>query len=207
MRGIGSAAPTPPREAWQRFLQSVQERSASPVLPYVSRYSQGELLYVIDRQSARGELVPTVQVHWRTRKKNGEWGRPQPAALAVADVPHLADPDDREIVSLLLGATEPQAVGMQYVSVATRASFRITGPLIERVLPLIGRSGRLFMREGSPRSLDLIPLVWDDGPPWIFRLDVSVLPDERLAIDGALIREDLRIAVTEPDFLLSPDFL
>src|SRR5688500_568209 len=39
MRGIGSAAPAPPREAWQRFLQSVQERSASPVLPYVSRYS------------------------------------------------------------------------------------------------------------------------------------------------------------------------
>ncbi len=206
-RRTGPGASAPPREAWQRFLQSVQERSGSPTLPYISRYSQGELLYVIDRQSARGELVPTVQVHWRTRKKNGEWGRPQPAALAIADLLHLADPDDREIVSLLLGATDPQAIGLQYVSVATRASFRITGPLIERVLPLIGRSGRLFMREGGPRSLDLTPLVWDDGPPWIFRLDVSVLPDERLAIDGALIREDLRIGVTEPELLLSPDFL
>src|SRR5262245_56184447 len=77
----GTAAPAVPREAWQRFLQAVQDRSASPALPYASRYSQGEIFYVIDRQSARGELVPTVQVHWRTRKKKGEWGRPQPAAL------------------------------------------------------------------------------------------------------------------------------
>ena len=136
---IGTAAPAPPREAWQRFLQSVQERSASQAAASASRYSQGELLYVIDRQSPRGELVPTVQVHSRTWRKNGEWGKPQPAALAVADVPHLPDPDDREIVALLLGAIDPQAAGMQYVSVATRASFRITGPLIERVLPLIAR--------------------------------------------------------------------
>jgi superfamily II DNA or RNA helicase len=63
------------------------------------------------------------------------------------------------------------------------------------------------MRENGPRSLDLRPLVWDDGPPWVFRLDVSVLPDERLAIDGALVREDLRIAVTEPAVVLSPDLL
>ena len=207
MPRTGTAAPPPPREAWQRFLQSVQERSASQMLAYASRYSQGELLYVVDRQSPHGELVPTVQVHWRTRRKNGEWGKPQPAALAVADVPHLADPDDREIVSMLLGAIDPQAAGMQYVSVATRASFRITGPLIDRVLPLIARSGRLFMRDNGPRSLDFTPLVWDDGPPWVFRLDVSLLPDERLAVDGALVRGDLRVAVTEPAVLLSPDFL
>ena len=149
-RAPGARVPAPPREAWQRFLQSVQERSASPALPYASRYSQGELLYVIDRQSARGELVPTVQVHWRTRKKNGEWGKPQPAALAIADVPHLADPDDREIVSLLLGATDPQAAGLQYVSVATRASFRITGPLIERVLPLIAPIRPAVHARGRP---------------------------------------------------------
>jgi superfamily II DNA or RNA helicase len=207
MPRAGAPAPAPPREAWQRFLQSVQERSASTAPPYASRYSQGELLYVIDPQSARGDLVPTVQVHWRTRKKKGEWGKPQPAALAIADVPHLADPGDREIVSLLLGATDPDAAGMQYVSVVTRASFRITGPLIERVLPLIARSGRLFLRESGPRSLDPTPLAWDDGLPWIFRLDVSVLPDDRLVVDGALTRDDLSIPVTEPELLLSPDFL
>ena len=201
------AAPPPPREAWQRFLQSLHERSGSSDPPHASRFSQGELLYIIDAPAARGDLVPTVQVHWRTRKKNGEWGKPQPAALIGADIPHLEDADDREIVSLLLGAVEPQTLGLQYVSAAARASFRIPGPLIHRVLPLIGGSGRLFMREGGPRSLELAPLAWDDGPPWSFRLDVSVLPDGRPAIDGALTRDDLAIAVAEPDLLLSPDFL
>ena len=203
----GAAAPALPREAWQRFLQAVQDRSASPALPYASRYSQGEILYVIDRQSARGDLVPTVQVHWRTRKKKGEWGRAQPAALVSADVPHLVHPEDREIVSLLLGATDPEAAPMQYVSVATRASFRITDPLIERVLPLIARSGRLFLRGDGPRSLDLTPLVWDGGLPWVFRLDVSMVPDDRMVVDGRLTRDDLTIPVSEPDLLLSPDFL
>ena len=153
------------------------------------------------------ELVPTVQVHWRTRKKNGDWGKPQPAALAPADIPILVEEQDREIMSLLLGAADPQLLGLQYVNVGTRASFRITGPLIERVLPTIARSGRMFLRDADLRATDLTPLVWDDEPAWWFSLDVRVLPDERLAVDGALTRDDRRIAVTDPQVLLSPAFL
>ena len=202
-----AAAPPPAREAWQRFLQSVQERASSTAPPQPTRYSQGELLYVVDRQPAHGELTPTVQIQWRTRKKNGEWGKAQPAALTPAEVASLPDPDDREIVSSLLGAADPQVLGLQYVNVATRASFRLLEPLIERVLPRIARTGRMFLRESGPRSADLTPLVWDDGAAWVFVLDVSVLPDERLVVDGSLARDDIRIPVTEPRTLLSPEFL
>src|SRR5687768_1554516 len=86
-----------PHEAWQRFLQSVQQRASAPTQAYTSRYAQGELLYVFERQPDV-ELVPTVQVHWRTRKKNGDWGKPQPAALAPADIPILVEEQDREIM-------------------------------------------------------------------------------------------------------------
>ncbi len=195
-----------PHEAWQRFLQSVQQRASAPTQAYTSRYAQGELLYVFERQPDV-ELVPTVQVHWRTRKKNGDWGKPQPAALAPADIPILVEEQDREIMSLLLGAADPQLLGLHYVNVGTRASFRITGPLIERVLPTIARSGRMFLRDADLRATDLTPLVWDDEPAWWFSLDVRVLPDERLAVDGALTRDDRRIAVTDPQVLLSPAFL
>ena len=67
-----------------------------------------------------------------------------PAALVPAEIAHLPEEDDRQILSLLLGAADPQSLGLQYVNVATRASFRITEPLLERVLPLIAQSGRLL---------------------------------------------------------------
>jgi superfamily II DNA or RNA helicase len=196
----------PPREAWQRFLHAVQERASTHALPYASRYSQGEILYVVDRYATSGDLLPTVQVHYRTRKKNGDWGKATPAALSVADVAHLPDEHDRQILSLLLGAGESQ-VAVQYVSVSARASFRIPGPLIERVLPLIAQSGRLYLREVMSHGSELTPLVWDGGPPWIFRLDVAVLPDQRVAIDGAIEREGEIQPLSAPALLLSPDFL
>src|SRR5688572_14086606 len=138
--GAGAREPEPlPREPWQRFLQSVDQR-ASGQDRAATRYAQGEILYVIDRQATAADSVPTVQVQWRTRKRNGEWGKAQPAALGVSDVSQLPEEDDREIVALLLGATDAQALGLNYVSVGTRASFRISGPLIERLLPLIART-------------------------------------------------------------------
>ena len=91
-----------------------------------------------------------------------------------------------------------------YVNVATRASFRIIAPLLERVLPLIAQSGRLYLRD---ENAELMPLLWDGGPPWAFRLDVTVLPDERVAIDGVLEREGATLAVSELSLLLSPEFV
>ena len=132
--------------------------------------------------------MPTVQVQHRIRKKNGEWGKPTPAALITEEIAHLPEEADTQILSLLLGAADPQLIGLQYVNVATRASFRIPEPLLERVLPLMAQSGRLYRRdEGNA----LTPLDWDGGPPWVFRLDVTILPDERVAVDGVLQREGI----------------
>ena len=206
--GPAAAAPLerrePARERWQQFLHSVQERASAQARPYASRYSQGEMLYVITQSSAQADVVPTVQVHYRIRKKNGEWGKPTPAALVPADIAHLPEEADRHILSLLLGAADPQALGLMYVNVATRASFRIIEPLLERVLPLIAQSGRLYLRD---ENAELMPLLWDGGPPWAFRLDVTVLPDERVAIDGVLEREGATLAVSELSLLLSPEFV
>jgi superfamily II DNA or RNA helicase len=201
---VGQPVRTVPREPWQQFLNSVQGRASAQHRPYASRYAQGEILYVVDQFTTEADVVPTVQVQHRTRKKNGDWGKPVPAALLGADVAHLPDEDDRQILSLLLGATDPQAPGLQYVSVATRASFRIATPLLERVLPLIAQSGRFRVRDANG---ELIPLVWDGGPPWTFHLHVAVLPDERIAVDGVLERAPARLPVTALSLLLSPEFV
>jgi superfamily II DNA or RNA helicase len=193
-----------PHERWEQFLRSVQQRASAQTRPYDSRLSQGEILYVINQSATQADVVPTVQVQHRIRKKNGEWGKPAPAALITEEIAHLPEEVDRQILSLLLGAADPQLIGLQYVNVATRASFRIPEPLLERVLPLMAQSGRLYRRDEENA---LTPLDWDGGPPWVFHLDVTILPDERVAVDGVLQREGITLAASDISLLLSPAFV
>jgi superfamily II DNA or RNA helicase len=198
--------PAPP-EPWRRFLENVQARSTGDAAGTPSRYAQGEILYVIDAEAIARDPVPVVQVHWRTRKKNGEWGRPQPAPVAIADIPSLPDEHDREVLAQLIGASDGYLLGAPYATNTSRASFRLAGPLIGRVLPLIARSGRLYLRAGSARQADLSPLVWDPGETWTFQLDVELVPDGRIRVDGAFVRSDVRMPVSGPALLLSREFL
>jgi superfamily II DNA or RNA helicase len=212
------------REPWQRFLDAVQQRT-SAAEPPATRYAQGEILYVIDREAMVADVVPTIQVQWRTRKKNGDWGKPQPAALAIADIERLSDETDRSIISILVGAVDPYGF-VNYSSVSARASFRLAGPIIDRVLPLVAQSGRLYLplagtpvarRPGRDGWLDRPssgmnrgslgePLTWDGGPPWVFRLKVA-MEEDHIRVEGALSRAGQEMTVTEPELLLSERFL
>jgi superfamily II DNA or RNA helicase len=219
----GHPAPAALREqprtpaAWERFLSAVQQRAITAVPEGVSRYAQGQLLYIIDREATDRDTVPSVQVHWRTRKKNGDWGKPQPAALSATEIDDLPDDTDRQILALLLGAADPY-LPFAYTTAAARALFRLAGPLIDRVLPLLAQSGRLFLKPAAPadvrwsragRVADVYdrPLEWDGGPPWIFRLDVTMAGDGQIRVDGVLARDGVEIPVTRPELILSPAFL
>jgi superfamily II DNA or RNA helicase len=195
--------PQSSREPWQRLLHAVQQRGAVPPHPYASRFAQGEILYVVNPFATESDVLPTIQVQHRTRKKNGDWGKAAAAAILSSDIPYLTQADDRQIMSLLLGAADPQMAGFQYVNVATRASFRIPEPILERVLPLMAQSGRLFQRDSSG---ELMPLGWDGGPPWVFRLDVTVLDDQRVTVDGLLERDRATVPASWLRLLLSPAF-
>ena len=146
-----AAAPRRP-DPWERFLDGVLHQvaateSASVVVP---RYVAGELLYVIDRDvTLQGDGV-ALTVLWRQRKKNGDWGKPQPAAVAHADIELLSDAVDREILSTLVGASDPYAG--TYTTAYSRASFRLAGPITDRALWLLASSRRLYLRYGCRRS-------------------------------------------------------
>ena len=95
-----------------------------------------------------------------------------------------------------------------YVGDHGRASFRLAGPLLDRVLPLIAQSGRAILRIRRQPTDELIPLTWDDGPPWMFRLEVGhVTRDESVSIDGALERGADRLLIREPTMVLPSGYL
>ena len=109
------------------------------------RYLSGELLYVIDRDVTLQGGGVAVTVLWRQRKKNGEWGKPQPAAV---------DPAEIELLSGRDGPRDPLHADRRVGSVCrrlptayARASFRLAGPITDRALWLLASSRRLYLRE------------------------------------------------------------
>jgi superfamily II DNA or RNA helicase len=201
------AAGTKDPEQWEKFIHEVSERIARAERDvHPPRFHDAEIIYAIDRGASIAGQSVALDLMSRGRRSNGKWGKPKPAGVATRDVPQLPNSIDREIVPLLLGASD--VYGSGYVGDQGRASFRLAGPLVDRVLPLIAQSGRAMLRIRRSPTDELIPLTWDDGPPWVFRLEVGhVTHDESVSIDGALVRQSERLLIREPTMILPSGYL
>jgi superfamily II DNA or RNA helicase len=205
---LRTGPPRPARSApWELFLEDVSRQldAADAMLP-APRYAGTQFLYVLDRDSTLSGNGIAIQVVGRQRKRNGEWGKPQPAPISADEIERLADPADREIFTMLLGANEAPAYGPYYTSNFVRASFRLVGPLAGSAIPLLARSERLLLRTSGAGREDLTPLRWDDGSPWRFQLEVSAVEDS-IKIEGSLVRGGSRMAATEPQLVLAAGFV
>ena len=81
----------------------------------------------------------------------------------------ITDPADREILPLLVGAPSTPT-GPTPTSGARRSAS--PAPLLERVLPLIARSGRAFLRAAAASRRELVPLDVGRRAGVAFRLDI-----------------------------------
>jgi superfamily II DNA or RNA helicase len=189
--------------AWEHFLEDVsQQLDVSEATRPVARYANTEFLYVLDRDATETGNAIAIHLLGRQRKKNGEWGKPQPAAVSAQEIDQLPNDADRDILALLTGAADTYASALYYSSVSQRATFRLVGPLVDRVLPLMAQSGRLYLRTAGRAPEELTPLRWDEGPPWTFELEVEAAPDAGVKVDGALVRDGRRMAPTEPPLVM-----
>jgi superfamily II DNA or RNA helicase len=203
LRAAPSAAAGPPAtRTWQRFISNVSleiaraERDAPP-----PRFRGAEIVYAIDRDASLVGASIALDLLSRTRTAQGRWGRPKRIGVSMRDVPQLPDPIDREILPLLLGARD--AYPGDYLGAEGRGSFRLGEPLLDRVLPMIVQSGRAVLRVRRQPGEELIPLTWDDGPAWVFRLDVGRRSHQAdISIDGALVRGAERLLIREPTMIL-----
>jgi hypothetical protein len=125
--------------------------------------------------------------------------------VSAEEIEHLRDPTDRKILTLLLGASESPAYVQYYSSNLARASFRLVGPLIDSVLPVLAGSERLLLRTSARE--ELLPIGWDDGPAWQFSLDISIVDDERIQVGGVLRRDGRDLSVADPLLVFDAGFL
>ncbi len=196
------------KPVWQRFLTELQHdvvvaERARPA----PRFSNGELVYSIDVRETLNGFGTVLNVLFRQRRKNGAWSKARAANLTPSEAEHLADPADREILSLLLGAGNPWTYGTTYEPGFSRSRYVLNGPLEDVILPLLARSGRGCLdRIGEQQGL--FPFAWDNGPAW--RFDLQIVADENsdsIHVDGKFVRNGAWLDLREPVLLLSRGFL
>ena len=196
-----AAASLPP---WERFLTEFSRHlTADARTARTSRFTGAQLIYAIDRSVTLATGVVAIDLMTRQRRKSGDWAKPKPAQMTLQDLEEIHDPSDREILPQLFGAID---VYSSYTNLG-HTSFRLAGPLLDRVLPEVVRSGRAMLRQQRQPD-EYLPLEWDEGPPWVFRLDVvHGARDESFSIDGALVRGDERLPIREPSMVLASGYL
>jgi superfamily II DNA or RNA helicase len=208
----GSRAPArsgpDPVPAWERFLADLRVAvGTKDRVARLPRFVDQQILYVLDEPSSGDAAV--LRLMSRRRKRSGDWTKPKPVAVAADEIADLPEPEDREILSLVVGAADEWASSGYYsASYPGRAVFRPVGPIATRVLPLAARTGRAFVTPQADAALE--PVVWDEGPAWRFELRVDVTDRDgarAITIDGDFVRGDERMPLAEPVLVLRDGFL
>lgn len=168
-----------------------------------------QILYVIDVASTLQGRGVCLELFYRDVKKNGEWSKVRYSGLYRSVLSQLSDPDDRFALSLLLGA--PVDYGSYSYTSSDgygQARYRLVETQPEILLPLVCRTGRCYLRMQAPAHVnqndvnDWLPVAWDDGPPWQFRVAVEPRAEGNdYDVRGYLIRNGERLAISEPVLL------
>ena len=160
-------------------------------------------VYLIDIEGSVGSERLTIQVAQRARKADGSWGKLKSQKIRLTEIAALPDPSDRRILALLTGAREETHYSYSpYYYDSVQSTFSLVAPLWEVVLPLMCATGRCVL--SVSRDTDQHPLVWDEGDPWEFAIEMTVDdPGERYLVHGILRRGDVAMELKRPALILA----
>ena len=207
-----TAAQAPPRKpgSWREQLASLGLQAKEISSPQVFDWPDSrELLYVVDVYTtlhSQGGLV--LEIHYRDRRKDGEWSRPKSQRIPRSVIARLPEAADREILTLLSGGKDIGQAGYNnfgYDSVPN--AYQVAGLLPNLVIPLIAKTGR--GRLSLPEFGDvLLPFEFDEGDPYEFWLEIR--PGKQAGqniIAGSLRRGNERLELSAPVLMIEEGLL
>ncbi len=203
--------------AWQQALRGffhiaqhlengwqVQSEAAADHWQHQLSARQREAWYVlaVGRCVDKGSLV--LELMQRETKKDGTFGRFKSLGLTTHEIAKLSDPGDRQILTDLYELSQLDAFYSEYGYGYRSYRSPVTTILLpqtiyETLLPRLAATGRLVWQLDSdlPTS-EALPLVWDDGPAWQFRLELLANDKQQeWSLTGYYQRNDQRRPLTD----------
>jgi superfamily II DNA or RNA helicase len=188
----------PRAPSWQQQLEDVRRASTEPSSASVGR----EILYVVDVPGSLSRGGLTLDLMVRSRKKNGEWTRPKAHAITSEEAAVLPDAGDRHVIAALFGASRADNYSYYSNGDGTNRFALNNSALVEELLPPMAATGRLYARSAADRS-DPQALTWEDGPPWVFTLEVARADSgKQYILTGSLRRGEERQSLSKATLLV-----
>lgn len=187
-------APKPP--AWRKQIEDISTIGKSSLMDRDFWPAKRHIFYMIDlpRDNSHFDLVLSLES--RDQKQDGNLGKSKPLSVKHSQIADLPNAEDREILSLLIGGRQYWGYGDSYETIPTQC--RIKYPLALRVVLLLAQTGRCYLRDPKIGDPDPgTPLVWDDGEPWRFQLQIQQV-QRGWRVTGVLLRQDQRMDLAAP---------
>lgn len=195
--------PSPRRETWKQQLATLKQ-VLQPVDTFTrpfERRAERQLVYVIDAAASATYRKLVIELQLQDLKKDGTWGKPRAQSLSGPDIQHLKNPLEKQLLALLGGAERSDSYASYYNTYGV-SRYRVAGPLLDAVLPLLSQIDRLrFRRTTTPPVLE--PLLPDLEPPW--ELQVGITRNDsgtNWIVEGKLHRGTESMDVTTPDLIV-----
>jgi SNF2-related domain/Helicase conserved C-terminal domain/Bacterial SNF2 helicase associated/SWIM zinc finger len=198
LRQIHQATRTSPPvrlPAWKEQLNRIAS-TAAPIQTSAQAWpARSEIVYILDlpRSGATGALA--LGIASRGRTKEGDLKNvPKPCSMSHSRIQALPDQEDREILTLLIGA---DSYGFYGGYDRGSDSFSLSPLMVQTVLPRVVRTGRCFL-PFAKEEIEKTALVWDDGEPWRFVLEVRGSQPNGWQLTGDFRCGERRMGVNEP---------
>ena len=199
-----------PQQDWRTILDRVDRIEASEPSPRTAGGTVQQLLYLLDLGASQSAL--SITLLRRNKKSNGEWTKAKPTSLTRLEINQLPDPDDRRILSLLLGVSDARPYWRNAVYTGgVPATCTILPAAVDTLFPMLCRTGRFLgvVPEGDTAAIR--PFQWDDRP-WEFttrlvndgtdyRLEGVLRRAEDSAEDSGENSSEDSMDLAEPSFL------
>lgn len=168
--------------------------------------TQRQVCYVVLPELSNRHNGLVVDLQQRTAIASG-WSKPKPLRVGLDTIDTLADKADRELVSMMLGATwvTQNEASQSYRLDRGHHTYRIAPGSQRMLLQRIIATGRCFLEldeDETNNRTNQRPLRWvGDDQPWKLWMIARQGAGE-LIVDLQLRRAGKRIAVTDPEIVL-----
>jgi superfamily II DNA or RNA helicase len=206
--GIQSSRPYPQQKApaataWEQQLRRLSHAMTGTAKRRERPWpSSRELLYVVDAAATMEGRGIIVELAYRELKLNGEWSKIKTQAMTDIQPSKLPDPDDRRIISLMIGAEDDYhgySSGYDYVP----SRYKLIPPIEQVLMPMMCGTGRCLLRLSQGEG-EMPSLRWDDRGPWELWLEIRRgAASNQWVITGSLRRADERLDISKPELIVS----